>query len=117
MRLSDEVEKYKKSQSLLEVSKNVGNQEVKALTEKASSSLYAFEEIDVERKVFENMKQRYAKEKVFFDQRKFILEQELKFIKKQRDIVEADGNSICEASDRSSKLYRKLLESVNEEHR
>lgn len=40
------------------------------------------------------MKQRYNKEKVFLDQRKFDLEKELKFLRKQGDLIKNDGKSI-----------------------
>jgi hypothetical protein len=65
-----------------------------------------------EKKVLLNMETRHKSDKVFFDQRKFDFEKELKFLRTQLGIFTKEGLQIGESEDRTVKIYGKLSKEV-----
>ena len=61
------------------------------------------------------MRKRLKIDKVVLDQRKFDLEKELRFLRKQREVMEIDKNEIHESDDRSSKICKKYLAQLQAE--
>jgi hypothetical protein len=61
------------------------------------------------------MKDRLKKDKVVYDQRKFNLEKELRFLKTQLAAFNRDGTEILEADDRTNKVYKKYVKQINAE--
>ena len=55
------------------------------------------------------MKSRLKHDKIIFDQRRFNMEKDLKFLKTQLNLFKKDGTEIHESDDRTDKVYRKYL--------
>lgn len=54
------------------------------------------------------MEGRHKADKVFYDQKKFDLEKELTYLRKQLNIFKKEGHGIGEEEDRTVKVYEKL---------
>jgi hypothetical protein len=67
------------------------------------------ESSETEKKVMGNMIARLKADKVTYDQRKFNLEKELTFLRKQRQIIVLSNHGFHEEEDRTQKIYQKLL--------
>lgn len=74
-----------------------------------------FSETDTQKKVLSNMRDRLKHDKVVYDQRKFNMEKELKFLKKQKEVFVIDKTGMHESDDRTNKLYKKMLAQLKEE--
>lgn len=68
-----------------------------------------------ERKVLLNLELRHKTDKVFYDQRKYDLEKELSYLRKQLAIFLREGHEIGESEDRTSKVYEKLAHELEAE--
>ena len=55
-----------------------------------------------------NMRKRLKWDKVVYDQRKFNLEKEERFLKKQQSVFHEDNLEMGEGADRTNKVYLKL---------
>lgn len=72
-------------------------------------------EAEVQKKVLLNMRTRLKEDKVVYDQRKFDMEKELKFLKKQKEVIGIDKNDISESDDRTVKVHKKFLNQLKAE--
>jgi hypothetical protein len=63
------------------------------------------EEASTDKKVLDNIKSRHKADKIFYDQRKFDLEKELVYLKKQLGIFQKEGSSVEESADRTIKIH------------
>lgn len=61
------------------------------------------------------MRARLKTDKVVYDQRKFDMEKELKFLKKQKEVIVIDKTDMSEADDRTNKIYKKFLNQLKAE--
>lgn len=61
------------------------------------------------------MRTRLKEDKVVYDQRKFDMEKELKFLKKQKEVIGIDKNDISESDDRTAKVHKKFLNQLKAE--
>ena len=61
-----------------------------------------------EKKVLLQMEGRHKSDKVFYDQRKFDLDKELIYLRKQLNIFKKEGHGIGEEEDRTVKVYERL---------
>lgn len=61
------------------------------------------------------MRDRLKKDKVVYDQRKFNLQKQFRFLKTQQEAFSRDGTEILEADDRSNKVYKKYIQQINAE--
>jgi hypothetical protein len=61
-----------------------------------------------EKKVLLHMEGRQKTDKVFYDQRKFDLDKELIYLRKQLNIFKKEGHGIGEEEDRTLKVYERL---------
>lgn len=68
------------------------------------------EEGDTEKKVINNMVDRLKFDKIVFDQRKYVMESTLSFLKKQRQLILKENASKKEEEDRTKKVYQKMME-------
>jgi hypothetical protein len=59
--------------------------------------------------------ERIKSDKVVYDQRKFNLEKELEHLRKQLKIFVKEGTGIHEETDRTSKVYDKLMKQLQAE--
>ena len=73
------------------------------------------EETMMEIKVLRNVEKRLKNDKVVYDQRKFNLEKEYQFQKKQKIALKKDGHSIEESSERTSKIHKQLVSKLRDE--
>ena len=55
------------------------------------------------------MRDRLKHDKVVYDQRKFNMEKELRFINKQKEVFIIDKTGMHESDDRTNKLYKKFM--------
>lgn len=62
-----------------------------------------------------NLELRHKTDKVFYDQRKYDLEKELSYLRKQLAIFLREGHEIGESEDRTSKVYEKLAHELEAE--
>jgi hypothetical protein len=68
-----------------------------------------------ERKVLVSMEARHKADKVFYDQRKFDLDKELIYLRKQLNIFKKEGHGIGEEEDRTARVYEKLSRELDME--
>lgn len=61
------------------------------------------------------METRHKTDKVFYDQKKFDLEQILSCKRKQLNIYKKEGHEFVEGEDRTNKIYEKLAAELEEE--
>jgi hypothetical protein len=61
------------------------------------------------------MRARLKSDKVVYDQRKFDMEKELRFIRKQKEVIIIDKTDISESDDRTVKIYKKFLNQLKAE--
>ena len=61
------------------------------------------------------MRKRLKADKVVYDQRKFDMEKELKFLKRQKEVIIIDKNDISESDDRTNKIYKKFINQLKAE--
>lgn len=73
------------------------------------------EETLTEKKVLLNMEWRHKTDKIFYDQRKYDLNKELSYLRKQLAIFKKEGHEIGEAEDRTVKIYDKLAKELDAE--
>ncbi len=73
------------------------------------------EEGDTEKKVINNMVDRLKFDKIVFDQRKYVMESTLSFLKKQRQLILKENASKKEEEDRTKKVYQKMMEHLESE--
>lgn len=66
------------------------------------------EETATEKKILVAMESRHKKDKIVYDQRKFDLEKELTYNRKQLAIFLKEGKDNLESKDRSTNVYDKL---------
>lgn len=71
-----------------------GDKEVKGLNETLEKTKLLFAEAEVQKKVLLNMRTRLKEDKIVYDQRKFDLEKELRFLRKQKEVIIIDKNDI-----------------------
>ena len=69
----------------------------------------------MQKKVLLGMRARLKTDKVVYDQRKFDMEKELKFLKKQKEVIVIDKTDMSEADDRTNKIYKKFLNQLKAE--
>lgn len=69
----------------------------------------------MQRRVLESMRARLKADKVVYDQRKFDMEKELRFLKKQKEVITIDRTDISESDDRTNKVYKKFLNQLKKE--
>ena len=53
-----------------------------------------FTEADIQKKVLESMRDRLKKDKVVYDQRKFNQEKQLRFLRKQKEVIHIDRTGL-----------------------
>ncbi len=63
--------------------KNEGSEEVKDLTTKLEEMKTMFQAATMDKRVLESMRMRQKADKIYFDQKKYDLEKELTYLKKQ----------------------------------
>lgn len=64
-----------------------------------------------------NMRKRLHFDKVVYDQRKFDLEKEFSFQKKQKSVFHKDGLFAGEERERTEKVYEKFMAQLSAENR
>ena len=89
---------------------------MKQLTEKLEQTKTLFSEAEMQKKVLESMRARLKSDKVVYDQRKFDQEKELRFLRKQKEVIVIDKTDISESDDRTNKVYKKFLSQLKSEH-
>lgn len=88
---------------------------MKELNDQLEKTKLLFIEAEIQKKVLLNMRSRLKADKIVYDQRKFNMEKEYRFLKKQREVMEIDKNDIHENDDRTSKIHRKFLHQLKAE--
>lgn len=63
----------------------------------------------MQKKVLLGMRDRLKTDKVVYDQRKFDMEKELRFLKKQKEVIIIDKTDLVESDDRVGKVHKKFL--------
>lgn len=63
------------------------------------------------------MVNRIKTDKITYDQRKFNLEKELVFLKKQKNIIIQESSGQSEEDDRTKKVYAKLIRQLEAEQK
>lgn len=61
------------------------------------------------------MRNRLKKDKVVYDQRKFNQEKELRFLRKQKEVIGIDKTDLVENDDRTNKVCKKYLQQLKAE--
>lgn len=107
--LKEEKEKYKTVENEYLGNKAQGNDKVKAFEDELNKIKLSFEESEWNKKILQMMAERIRHDKVVYDQRKFDMEKELSHLKKQLKIFVKEGTGINEETDRTAKVYEKLL--------
>lgn len=64
-----------------------------------------------------NMVHRIKHDKVVYDQRKYNLEKDLEYLRKQLNIVKREEHVVGENADRARKVYEKLVKQLDAENR
>ena len=61
------------------------------------------------------MRTRLKSDRIVYDQRKFDMEKQLRFIRKQKEVIVIDKTDINESDDRTVKIYKKFLNQLKAE--
>lgn len=61
------------------------------------------------------MRTRLKSDRIVYDQRKFDMEKQLRFIRKQKEVIVIDKTDISESDDRTVKIYKKFLNQLKAE--
>ena len=59
----------------------------------------------MQKKMVSSMAERYKSDKLVFDQRKYIMEQMLNFIAKQKQIIIKESTTMKQEEDKTKKVY------------
>ena len=59
----------------------------------------------MQKKMVSSMAERYKSDKLVFDQRKYIMEQMLNFIAKQKQIITKESTTMKQEEDKTKKVY------------
>lgn len=62
--------------------------------------------------MLEHVRWRHKSDKVVYDQRKYDLEKELKYLKQQLNIFHREGIAVGEETDRAQKVYGKFMKQL-----
>lgn len=90
-----------------------GEKSVKEMEENLENVKLLSFEAEMQKKVLANMRMRLKTDKIAYDQRKYDLEQELKFLKKQNEVLTIDKNDVSGTDQRTSRIYKKFVSQLN----
>lgn len=107
--LETERNKFREENNRYEHEKSEGERKVKNMEEELKNIKVKGEEADMEKKVVSSMMERLKSDKIVFDQRKYIMEQNLRFIAKQKQIILKENSNMKEEEDKTKKVYERML--------
>lgn len=63
------------------------------------------------------MRNRIKYDKIVYDQRKFDMEKQEKYLIQQLSVLKRDGMGVDEENDRATRVYKKMIQELEEERK
>lgn len=108
-RLKEDIRKYKIFEKEYNDKIDQGRERVENTLKDLEEKRNLLEVTYFEKKVLLSMRQHLKADKVVYDQRKFDLNKEYSFLRKQLEALKSDGMEVSEQGDRADKIHKAFL--------